>query len=103
VARKKVVDLGLKLSGTEAAFDDYKNKNALNKKLVTNIEDLEVKLADVTKERDALLGKVEEKEGKIKELEEKLKAAESSAEVTMISEEEKAADPAGDYTMMSRA
>ncbi|MCI77765.1 hypothetical protein A2U01_0099035, partial [Trifolium medium] len=29
VARKKVVDLGLKLSGTETAFDDYKNKYAL--------------------------------------------------------------------------
>ncbi|MCI37613.1 hypothetical protein A2U01_0058837, partial [Trifolium medium] len=57
------------------------------------------KLADVVKEREALLVRVKELEEKISGLEEKLKYA----EVTLIGEEEKKADPAWVYTECSRA
>ncbi|MCI15005.1 hypothetical protein A2U01_0036140, partial [Trifolium medium] len=79
-------------------FDDYKNKYALQKKLITDLETTETKLADVVKDRDALLVRVKELEEKISGMEEKLK----SAEVTLIGEEEKKADPTGVYTECSR-
>ncbi|MCI78619.1 hypothetical protein A2U01_0099890, partial [Trifolium medium] len=34
-ARKRVSDIGLKLTKMEAAFDDYKNKYALQEELIT--------------------------------------------------------------------
>ncbi|MCI27890.1 hypothetical protein A2U01_0049090, partial [Trifolium medium] len=36
------------------AFDDYKNKHALQQNLVKELEETEAKLAEVVKERDAL-------------------------------------------------
>ncbi|MCI72363.1 hypothetical protein A2U01_0093626, partial [Trifolium medium] len=74
-----------------AAFDDYKNKHALQQNLVKELEDTEAKLAEVIKERDALLEQVEGLKARVSELEEMVK----SAEVTLIAEEEKRADPAG--------
>ncbi|MCI45462.1 hypothetical protein A2U01_0066701, partial [Trifolium medium] len=83
----------------KVSFDDYRNKYALQKELITTLETTEGKLADVVKESDALLERVKSLEDKIFLLEEKLK----STEVTLIVEEEKAADPAGIYTESSRA
>ncbi|MCI66375.1 hypothetical protein A2U01_0087633, partial [Trifolium medium] len=37
-ARKKVRDIGLQLTELQAAFDDYKNKYALQQKLVVDLE-----------------------------------------------------------------
>ncbi|MCI50785.1 hypothetical protein A2U01_0072029, partial [Trifolium medium] len=72
-AQKKVNDLGHKLSEMKVSFDDYKNKYALQKELVTTLETTEAKLADVVKERDWLLQRVKELEDKILSLEGKLK------------------------------
>ncbi|MCI65640.1 hypothetical protein A2U01_0086898, partial [Trifolium medium] len=54
-ARKRMKDIGLQLSELQAAFDDYKNKYALQQKLVVDLEVTKAKLAEVTQERDALL------------------------------------------------
>ncbi|MCI68295.1 hypothetical protein A2U01_0089555, partial [Trifolium medium] len=54
-SRKKVKDIGLQLSELHAAFDDYKNKYALQQKLVIDLEATEAKLAEVVQERDTLL------------------------------------------------
>ncbi|MCI44519.1 hypothetical protein A2U01_0065758, partial [Trifolium medium] len=53
-ARKRVKDIGLQLSELHAAFDDYKNKYALQQKLVMDLEATETKLAEVVQERDTL-------------------------------------------------
>ncbi|MCI68049.1 hypothetical protein A2U01_0089308, partial [Trifolium medium] len=45
-ARKKVKDIGLELSELHASFDDYKNKYALQQKLVINLEATETILAE---------------------------------------------------------
>ncbi|MCI82693.1 hypothetical protein A2U01_0103967, partial [Trifolium medium] len=45
-ARKRVKDIGLQLSELQAAFDDNKNKYALQKKLVGDLEVAEAKLAE---------------------------------------------------------
>ncbi|MCI92634.1 hypothetical protein A2U01_0113930, partial [Trifolium medium] len=66
-------------------FDDYKNKHALQQNLVKELEETKVKLAEVVKERDALLEQVKELKEKVAHLEEKMK----SAEVTLIAEEER--------------
>ncbi|MCI30511.1 hypothetical protein A2U01_0051720, partial [Trifolium medium] len=65
-----------KLSKMKVSFDDYRNKYALQKNLITTLETTEANLAD-----------------------EKLK----SAEVSLIGEEEKVADLAGIYVESSRA
>ncbi|MCI50308.1 hypothetical protein A2U01_0071552, partial [Trifolium medium] len=83
----------------KASFDNYKNKYVLQLELIKTLETTEAKLVDVVKERNALLERVKELEGKIHSLEEKLK----STEVAVIVEEEKAADPAGIYKESSRA
>ncbi|MCH84384.1 hypothetical protein A2U01_0005216 [Trifolium medium] len=83
-----------------ASFDDYKNKHTLQQDLIKTLEMTEAKLGDVVKERDALLERVKELEGKIHSLEEKLKYAEV---VRSPTEEEKEADPVGMYTKSSRA
>ncbi|MCI73065.1 hypothetical protein A2U01_0094329, partial [Trifolium medium] len=54
-ARKRVKDIGLELSELHAAFDDYRNKYALQQKLMIDLEVTETKLAEVVQERDALL------------------------------------------------
>ncbi|MCI09384.1 hypothetical protein A2U01_0030470 [Trifolium medium] len=71
----------------------------LFRRIITDLETTEAKLADVVKERDGLLVRVKELEEKISRLEEKLK----SSEVTLIGEEEKKADPGGIYVESSRA
>ncbi|MCI67085.1 hypothetical protein A2U01_0088343, partial [Trifolium medium] len=45
-ARKRVKDIGLQLSELQATFDDYKNKYALQQKLVVDLEVTEAKLAE---------------------------------------------------------
>ncbi|MCI84312.1 hypothetical protein A2U01_0105589, partial [Trifolium medium] len=57
------------------------------------------KLAEVVKERDALLEQVEELKARVSELEEWMK----SVEVTLIAEEERKADPAELDADFSRA
>ncbi|MCI33561.1 hypothetical protein A2U01_0054778, partial [Trifolium medium] len=64
-ARKKVKDIGLRLSELHAAFDDYKNKYALQQKLVMDLEVTEVKLAEVVQEKDALLTTVKGLEDRV--------------------------------------
>ncbi|MCI61854.1 hypothetical protein A2U01_0083111, partial [Trifolium medium] len=54
-ARKIVKDIGLQQSELYAAFDDYKNKYALQQKLVMDLEATKTKLAEVVQERDTLL------------------------------------------------
>ncbi|MCI44651.1 hypothetical protein A2U01_0065890, partial [Trifolium medium] len=81
-----------------AAFDDYKNKHTFQQNLVKELEDTEAKLAEVVKERDALLEQVEELKAMVSELEEMMK----SAEVTLIAKEERRADPTGLYANFSR-
>ncbi|MCI79129.1 hypothetical protein A2U01_0100400, partial [Trifolium medium] len=45
-ARKRVKDIGLQLFELQAVFDDYKNKYALQQKLVIDLEVAEAKLAE---------------------------------------------------------
>ncbi|MCI56677.1 hypothetical protein A2U01_0077928, partial [Trifolium medium] len=73
VSQKKVNELRQKLSEMKVSFDDYKNKYALQKELVMTLETTKVNLADVVKEREALLERVKALEDKILLLEEKLK------------------------------
>ncbi|MCI39644.1 hypothetical protein A2U01_0060876, partial [Trifolium medium] len=61
-------------------------------------EETEAKLAEVVKERDALLEQVKELKEKAAQLEEKMKFD----EVILISEEEKEVDPAGLYADFSQ-
>ncbi|MCI69092.1 hypothetical protein A2U01_0090353, partial [Trifolium medium] len=57
------------------AFDDYKNKHALQLNLVKDLEETEAKLAEVVKERDALVEQVKGLREMVAELEEKMKSA----------------------------
>ncbi|MCI51266.1 hypothetical protein A2U01_0072510, partial [Trifolium medium] len=91
VSMKKVTELEQQLREMTVAFDNYKNKHALQQNLVKELEETKAKLAEVVNERDALLEQVNELKEKVAELEEKMK----SAEVTLIAEEERKADPAG--------
>ncbi|MCI28337.1 hypothetical protein A2U01_0049537, partial [Trifolium medium] len=88
IARKKVNDLGQKLTNMKVSFNDYKEKYALQETLITDLEKAEGKLAELVKERDVLTLEVKELKEKIAGLEEKLK---SLIEVTVIGEEEKRA------------
>ncbi|MCI72381.1 hypothetical protein A2U01_0093644, partial [Trifolium medium] len=56
-----------------AAFDDYKNKYALQQKLVVDLEVAEAKLAEVVQERNTLLATVKGLEDMVRMLEDKLK------------------------------
>ncbi|MCI59541.1 hypothetical protein A2U01_0080796, partial [Trifolium medium] len=67
--------------------------------LVKDLEEAEAKLAEVVRERDALIEQVKGLKEKIVVLEEKMK----SAEVTLISQEERKLDPVGAYVEASRA
>ncbi|MCI85178.1 hypothetical protein A2U01_0106457, partial [Trifolium medium] len=67
--------------------------------LVKELEETEAKLAEVVKEKDALVKQVKELREKVAELKENMR----SAEVTLIVEEERRADPAGLYADFSRA
>ncbi|MCI37515.1 hypothetical protein A2U01_0058739, partial [Trifolium medium] len=58
VAMKKVTELGQQLREMTVAFDDYKNKHALQLDLVKDLEETEAKLAEVVKERDALVEQI---------------------------------------------
>ncbi|MCI26453.1 hypothetical protein A2U01_0047648, partial [Trifolium medium] len=98
-AKKKVTELEQQLREMMAAFDDYKNKHALQQDLMKDLEKAEAKLAEVVKEKDVLVGQVKGLNEKVAELEEKMK----SAEVTLIAEEERGADPAGLYEDFSQA
>ncbi|MCI79340.1 hypothetical protein A2U01_0100611, partial [Trifolium medium] len=44
VAQKKANDLGQKFSKMKVSFDEYRNKYALQQKLITDLEDTEAKL-----------------------------------------------------------
>ncbi|MCI43970.1 hypothetical protein A2U01_0065209, partial [Trifolium medium] len=57
-AKKKVTELGQQLREMTAAFDDYKNKHALQLGLIKDLEKTEAKFAEVVKERDALVEQV---------------------------------------------
>ncbi|MCH80195.1 hypothetical protein A2U01_0000959 [Trifolium medium] len=81
VARKKVNDLGQKLTEMKVSFNDYKEKYSLQETLITDLQNVEGKLAEVVKERDALALEVKELKEKIVGLEERLK---SPIEVTVI-------------------
>ncbi|MCI77888.1 hypothetical protein A2U01_0099158, partial [Trifolium medium] len=59
----------------KAAFDDYKNKYALQVDLVNTLEEVETRLDAVTKERDSLLEQVKVRNEQIASLEEKLLTA----------------------------
>ncbi|MCI60537.1 hypothetical protein A2U01_0081793, partial [Trifolium medium] len=72
-----------------AAFDDYKNKYALQVDLVKTLEEVEARLDVVTKDRDLLLEQVKRRDEQIASMEEKLRTAEAIA----ITEEEKELDP----------
>ncbi|MCI80761.1 hypothetical protein A2U01_0102032, partial [Trifolium medium] len=50
-ARKKLEGVGLKYNELKAAFDDYKDKYALQDDLVKTLEEVEARLDGVTKER----------------------------------------------------
>ncbi|MCI07184.1 hypothetical protein A2U01_0028249, partial [Trifolium medium] len=93
----------LQLSELHAAFDDYKNKYALQQKLVIDLEATELKLAEVVQERDTLLTKVKGLEDKVRGLEDKLKETEGKGAEGVFTEEEKAVDRAGIYAGLSRA
>ncbi|MCI73254.1 hypothetical protein A2U01_0094518, partial [Trifolium medium] len=72
-----------------ATFDDYKNKYALQQKLVMDLEAMETKLAEVVQERDTLLTTVKGLENKVCALEDKLKETEGRGAENVITEEEK--------------
>ncbi|MCH88114.1 hypothetical protein A2U01_0008995 [Trifolium medium] len=99
VAAKRVTELGKQLREMTVAFDDYKNKYALQLNLVKDLEEAEVRLAEVVREKDALVEQVKGLKERIAALKEKIK----SAEVALISPEEQKLDPAGDYAEASRA
>ncbi|MCI67159.1 hypothetical protein A2U01_0088417, partial [Trifolium medium] len=77
----------------KAAFDDYKNKYALQVDLVKTLEEVEARLEGVIKERDLLLEQVKARDEQIAGLEKKLRTVEATA----ITEEEKKIDPDGAY------
>ncbi|MCI65337.1 hypothetical protein A2U01_0086595, partial [Trifolium medium] len=83
------------LSELHAAFDDYKNKYALQQTLVIDLEATESKLAEVVQERDTLLTKVEGLEDRVRALEDKLNETEGKSAYDVITEEEKAVDRVG--------
>ncbi|MCI60331.1 hypothetical protein A2U01_0081587, partial [Trifolium medium] len=89
-----VKDIGLQLSELQAAFDDYKNKYALQQKLVGDLEVAEAKLAEVTQERDTLLATVQGLEDRVRVLEDKLKESEGKSAEDVVTEEERAVDRA---------
>ncbi|MCI76128.1 hypothetical protein A2U01_0097397, partial [Trifolium medium] len=62
---KKVAELRQQLWEMTVAFDDYKNKHALQQNLVKELEETEAKLTEVVKERDALLEQVKELKEKV--------------------------------------
>ncbi|MCI96766.1 hypothetical protein A2U01_0118066, partial [Trifolium medium] len=66
---------------------DYKNKYDLQQKLVKDLEVAEVKLVEVTQERDALLVTVKGLEERVCVLEDKLKEAEGRGMEEVITEE----------------
>ncbi|MCI59967.1 hypothetical protein A2U01_0081222, partial [Trifolium medium] len=86
-----------------AAFDDYKNKYALQQKLVMDLGATETKLAEVAQERDTLLTTVKGLEDRVRALEDKLKETEGRDADDIITEEERAVDRAGVYAGLSRA
>ncbi|MCI57294.1 hypothetical protein A2U01_0078545, partial [Trifolium medium] len=86
-----------------AAFDDYKNKYALQQKLVIDLEATETKLAEVVQESDTLLTTVKGLEDRVRALEDKLKETEGRDAEDVITEEERAVDRAGVYAGLSRA
>ncbi|MCI50663.1 hypothetical protein A2U01_0071907, partial [Trifolium medium] len=94
-ARKRVKDIGLQLSELQATFDDYKNKNALQQKLVVDLEVAEAKLAEATQERDTLLATVQGLEDRVCALEDKLKEIEGRGPEDTVTDEERAVDRAG--------
>ncbi|MCI58143.1 hypothetical protein A2U01_0079396, partial [Trifolium medium] len=91
--RKKLEGVGLKYNELKAAFDDYKNKYALQVDLVKTLEEVEARLDGVIKERNLLLEQVKARNEHIAGLEEKLRTVEATA----ITEEEKKMDPDGAY------
>ncbi|MCI59576.1 hypothetical protein A2U01_0080831, partial [Trifolium medium] len=86
-----------------AAFDDYKNKYALQQKLVMDLEVTEAKLAEVVQEMDTLLTTVKGLEDRVRALEDKMKETEGKGAEDVITEEEKAVDRVGIYAGLSRA
>ncbi|MCI79501.1 hypothetical protein A2U01_0100772, partial [Trifolium medium] len=74
------------------AFDDYKNKYALQQKLVVDLEATEAKLAEVVQERDTLLVAVKGLEDRVRVLEDKLTESEGRGAEDVVTEEERAVD-----------
>ncbi|MCI93209.1 hypothetical protein A2U01_0114507, partial [Trifolium medium] len=68
---------------------DYKNKYDLQQQLVKDLEVAEVKLAEVTQERDALLVTVKGLEDRVCALEDRLKEIEGRGVEEVITEEER--------------
>ncbi|PNX60157.1 hypothetical protein L195_g060046, partial [Trifolium pratense] len=68
-----------------------------------SLKSAQVKLEEVTKEREASLARVKELEGQIRELKLKLEACAKQVVPEVVDEEEKDVDPAGVYADFSRA
>ncbi|MCI80854.1 hypothetical protein A2U01_0102125, partial [Trifolium medium] len=74
-------------SELQAAFDDYKNKYALQQELVGDLEAAEAKLTEATRERDTLLATVQGLEDRVRVLEDKLKESEGRGVEDAVTEE----------------